>query len=387
MAVLVVGGGIGGLAAAIAIRRAGRDAIVLERDGERREVGAGLSLWPNAMGVLDRLGVGSAVRSRAERASATVVRRPDGRVLSGVPAAELRALLGDDVYVVHRGELLAVLQDCLDDTCLRLRTPAASVADHDDGTASATTADGTTLHGDGVVAADGADSFVARWMQPEVQPRYAGWTAWRGVAAFAPGEAPGPPYAEVWGRGGRRFGALPLPGDRTYWYATANRPEGERAPGPAAEHAALERDLGGWGAVVAAVLAATDPGSVLRHDVYDRAPPASWARGAVCLLGDAAHPMQPNLGQGACQALEDAEVLGACLAAERTVAAAFARYEAVRKHHVERVVAASRRVGRVAQADGIVARIRDLGAGLVPATLVARSLKGFAAMSAGPRGL
>lgn len=387
MSILVVGGGIGGLAAAIAIRRSGRDAIVFEREGDLRGVGAGLSLWPNAMGVLDRLGVGTAVRARASRASETIVSRPDGHVIAGFPPSKLRSLLGDDVYVVHRAELLASLQDAVDDECLRLRTPVTGVTAHDDGTASATTGDGVTLHGAGVVGADGTGSIMAQWMQPDVQPRYAGWTAWRGVASFPSGAVPGPPFAEVWGRDGRRFGTLPLPGDRAYWYATANRPEGERSPNAAAEHAALVRDLDGWGPVVRAVLAATDPASALRHDVYDRAPLASWVRGAVCLLGDAAHPMQPNLGQGACQALEDAEVLGACLAVERTVAAAFARYEAVRKRHVEHVVALSRRLGRIGQASGILARARDAGAGLVPSSLTGRSLAAFAAMTTGPRGL
>lgn len=383
-AFVVVGGGIGGLAAAIAIRRAGREVVVVEREGARREAGAGLSIWPNAMGVLDRLGVGDAVRARSVPTPETVLRRSDGRVLAGLQDAALPALLGDDLYVIDRADLLAVLQAAVDADGLLLGTEACAVDAHDDGTASVALGGGGRLHGAGVVGADGVTSLVARWMHPEVRPRYAGWTAWRGIATFAASAEPRPPYAETWSSDGRRFGVLPLPEGRVYWYATANRPEGERAADAAAEHAALVRDLCGWHPPVAEVLAATDPAAVLRHDVYDREPLPSWVRSAVCLLGDAAHPMQPNLGQGACQALEDAEVLGACVAAEPTAATAFARYEAVRKHHADRVVALSRRAGRVAQATGARARLRDFAAGLVPPSAATRALKRFAARTAGP---
>ncbi|MFN8104467.1 MAG: hypothetical protein U0U69_08395 [Acidimicrobiia bacterium] len=158
--VLVVGGGIGGIAAALAVRAAGRDAVVFEREGDRREV----------------------------------------------------------------------------------------------------------VHGTGVIGADGAASIVAAWMHPGVTPHYAGWTAWRGVAGFARTAMPRPPFGETWGPDGRRFGTVPLTGGRVYWYATANRPAGERATSARAEHADLVRDLGGWHAPAAAVLDATDrtPGPVQR---------------------------------------------------------------------------------------------------------------------------
>lgn len=377
--ILVAGGGIGGMAAALAVRAAGLDATVYERGGERREVGAGLTLWPNAMGALDRLGVGDAVRAHAVELPDMVIDVPDGRVLTRFASDRNAAVLGGPTYAVHRAELLDVLAAALGPPVMRLRTPVSAVADHDDGTASLTTASGKVVHGAGVIGADGVASLVARWMHPATTPRYAGWTAWRGIAHFRGGSMPGHPYAETWGRDGRRFGTVPLSDERIYWYATANRPEGERAESPRGEHAGLVRALGAWHPPVAAVLDATDPDSVLRHDVYDRPPLPTWVRAGVCVLGDAAHPMQPNLGQGACQTLEDAGALGACLAAETSIPAAFARFETQRKRRAEHVVALSRRLGRTAQHGGAFGALRDLGVRVTPAAVTVRRLRRFAA--------
>lgn len=377
--VIVVGGGIGGLAAALAIRSAGREVVVLEAEGEGREVGAGISLWPNAMAALDRLGVGAQVRGHSVEVPDTVVRLAGGRVLSRLPRDRVVAALGEPARVIHRAELLGVLAGAVGTGPLRHHSGVVAIEDHDDGTASVTTATGETLHGAGVVGADGVASVVREWMHPATAPTYAGWTAWRGIATVSAEEMGPPPCAETWDGRGRRFGALPLPGGRVYWYATANRPEGERHADPAAEHAALSHELRRWPVPVPALLAATDPDTVLRNDVFDLEPLPTWVRGGVCLLGDAAHPMQPNLGQGACQALEDAEVLGACLRAETAAASAFARYETVRKRQADAVVALSRRLGRIAQHGGAFGSMRDLGTRLTPTALTLRRLKRFAA--------
>lgn len=385
--IVVVGGGIGGLTAAVAIQQAGRDTVVLEREGDRREVGAGLTLWPNAMASLDRLGLGTAVRAASASGRDTVTCTDDGTVLQRFPARRSEERLGGSFHVVHRSDLLAVLAEAIAGDVVRLHTEVTAVHANDDGTATVTTRAHGSVDGSGAVGADGAGSAVAAWMCPDVRPVYAGWTAWRGIARFDPDRMPGPPDAETWGPDGLRFGAFALTGDRMYWYATANRPEAERTGSPAEEHALLVRQFGGWHAPVPAILAATDTASVLRNDAYDRGPLPSWVNGAVCLLGDAAHPMQPNLGQGACQAIEDAEVLGACLAAEASIPVAFARYEAVRKHHAEAVVALARRIGRVAQYGGRFKTVRDRAVRLAPTALMRRSLASFAAATTGPRGL
>lgn len=385
--IVVVGGGIGGLAAAAAIRRASFDVVVLEREGEHREVGAGLTLWPNAMAALGRLGLGDGVRAASVPGRDTVTCTEDGSVIQRFPARLYEELLGGRFRVVHRSELLALLAEAAGTGTVRLHTGVTAVRAHEDGTAAVVTGGSATIEAAGVVGADGAASTVCAGMWPDARPVYAGWTAWRGVARFDPATMPAPPDAETWGPDGARFGAFPLAGDRMYWYATANRPEGERSGGPAGEHALLVRHFAGWHAPIPAILAATDAASVLRNDVYDRAALPSWASAAVCLLGDAAHPMQPNLGQGACQAIEDAEVLGACLAAEASVAVAFARYEAIRKRQAEAVVALARRIGRIAQYGGRLRVLRDRAVAVTPTSITRRALARFAAATPRPRGL
>jgi 2-polyprenyl-6-methoxyphenol hydroxylase-like FAD-dependent oxidoreductase len=208
-----------------------------------------------------------------------------------------------------------------------------------------------------VVLADGLDSPTRHLVAgPRPQPRYAGYTAWRGITgpddAVAAGiAAPAPGAAtESWGRG-QRFGIVPLADGRTYWFATANTADGQRAAG--GEHDEVLRRFTGWHEPIRQVLAATDPAAVLRHDVHDLRPdPDTYVRGRLLLLGDAAHAMTPDLGQGACQALEDAVVLGAVLPVGADIDAALVHYDALRRPRAQLISRRSRALGRVGQLHG-----------------------------------
>ena len=209
---------------------------------------------------------------------------------------------------------------------------------------------------------------------PAASQRLAGYTAWRGIAPF---RTSGLLAGETLGRG-QRFGLVPIAGDRVYWYATDNVPEGE-SEDPEQAKTRLTDMFANWHAPIPALIAATEAPAILRNDIYDRDPVDRWGEGRVTLLGDAAHPMTPNLGQGGCQAIEDALLLARCLAEGGVVDASLRRYESLRIPRTRFIVNASRRIGRAFQMESpILCRLRDLAIRMTPASMSYRSLAAIA---------
>ena len=195
-----------------------------------------------------------------------------------------------------------------------------------------TLSDSTTREAAAVIGADGTRSVVARHLNGALNDRYVGYTAWRGVAACAidpkfAGEVVGPAI---------EFGHVPLGPDRTYWFATERAPEGRVAP--EGELAYLRTKFASWAEPIPTVLAATDPADVLHNDLYDRDQARRWSRGPVLVVGDAAHPMRPHLGQGGCQGLEDAAILARFVDQVDDLPTAFARFSAFRRPRVRALV-------------------------------------------------
>ncbi|PSL07008.1 2-polyprenyl-6-methoxyphenol hydroxylase-like FAD-dependent oxidoreductase [Haloactinopolyspora alba] len=361
MKALIVGGGIGGLAAAVAFDRHGWQVEVLERADEFTEVGAGISLWPNALRALDTLGVGSVVRSRALLSMQAGIRDRTGRWLSRTDTDELERRFGQ-MAMLHRADLL--------DT-LRSNVPPGAL--HPGVTVHEVTPDGTVRHSDGtsggdvVVGADGIGSVVRRSVVPDAPaPRYAGYTAWRMVTSPVDLEDGG----ETWGRG-TRFGYAPLPDGRAYCFATVNAPQG----GVEADVSALRTRFASWHEPIPRLLAATEPHAVARHDIHHLPPLRTFTAGRVALLGDAAHAMTPDLGQGACQALEDSVVLAASAAGGRHMDDALAAYDRSRRPRTRMIARRARRIGRVAQWSAAPAvALRDAVMARTPRSALVRSL-------------
>jgi 2-polyprenyl-6-methoxyphenol hydroxylase-like FAD-dependent oxidoreductase len=353
MRIIVVGAGIGGLAAAIGLRRAGHEVTVLERSPRLGGIGAGLVLFENAMRALDRLGVGGAVAAEGARLRRGVVLASDGRELSSMPAD----VVGGAV-ALHRGELQAALVRAAG--AVRLGAEVTAVDGGDD-VAVVRMADGTEERAELVVGADGLGS-IARPAVTAARPRFAGYAAWRGVCAV-PVQAGR--MSESWGIG-ERFGLVDLGRSRTYWFATKNAPAGQPDE-PAGRGAEIVRRFSAWHDPIAAVAAATDEADIVRHDIYYLPPLGRWSRGRVTLLGDAAHATTPGLGQGAAQALEDAVALVDSLARHPRLAAALADYEAIRRPRTATVHKLSRRVDRAAQlANPLACRLRNAAVRRLP---------------------
>ena len=376
--VIMAGAGIGGLSAAIALRQAGFEVAVLERTAELGEVGAGLLLAANAQKALGKLGLAQAVGRLGTPASAAEIRSWRGEVLASIPAAELQKKVGGPSAAVHRADLQALLVGEVGEGTLRLGAEVEGF-EQDESGVRVSLAGGSEERADILVGADGLHSKVRAQLFGPEKPRYAGYTAWRAVVEPKDELLPWGKGFESWGRGAR-FGCAHIGRGRIYWFATANAPEGEKdgPPGSSAGlKATLLRHFGDWHRPIRELIEATDEGKILRTDIYDREPLGeSWGEGRVTLVGDAAHPMTPNLGQGACQAIEDAVVLARCLNEGGATADALRRYERLRSNRVAIVVRRSRRVGSVAQLENpLLCRLRDRVLAMIPPKVQLRQLE------------
>lgn len=335
---VILGAGIGGLTCAIALAERSWQVTVLERSEVLGEVGAGISLWPGAMAVLEDLGVHALFRGESALTGQSGLRQPTGRVLVEVPERAMASPV-----MVHRARLHAALVERLGADRIRTGTTGVSVAARACG-AQVAGAYGQVFEGDLVVGADGLRSVARATLHPSAPPiRYAGYRAYRGIAPISV-----PSSGETWG-GGARFGYAPLRGGRTYWYATANGPR--RTTG-SDDRVAVGEVVDGWHAPIGELVAATPPESVLCNDVYDLPTPLSaFGSGHLALLGDAAHAMTPNLGQGACAAIEDAAALASALDEPVAIPDAIARYDSVRRPATQRLLNRSRWMGRIGQVE------------------------------------
>lgn len=368
--IAIVGGGLGGLAAALFLRRAGVHATVYEQASALREVGAGLVVPPNMVRPLARLGLAARLPDFAVRLEAAweFRRWQDASVLSVQPMGdECERLYGASCYVAHRADLLALLQQALpedqlrlDHRCVELRHDAAGVEltfAHRGGGRTKVTADA-------VVGADGIHSVVGPALQANVEPRFAELCAFRFLvrAESAPAAALRP-VQTLWLGPGRHLVHYPISGGHLV-NGVAIVPAGEwRTESWTADGSVedLVAEFGGWHEDVQRLLRAAI--ETKRWALYDRDPLDRWTHGRVTLLGDAAHAMLPFFAQGAAQAIEDAEALAACLqgADAASAPAALQRYEALRRPRASEVQLMSRgREIRNHLPDGALQRQRDL---------------------------
>jgi 2-polyprenyl-6-methoxyphenol hydroxylase-like FAD-dependent oxidoreductase len=343
---VVIGAGIGGLATAAGLSSAGWEVTVCERAASLEPAGSGLALGPNGLRALDVIGAGDPLRALAVPQELGI-RRSDGRWLIRSRTGQMIAdRFGDPVILLPRAAVIDALAARVPDGLISLGTEVALVEPGEQTgqrgeTAARVVTTAGELEADLVVAADGIGSATRAALFPDHPGvRYAGFTTWRLLTGPVAGRVP---MAESWGRG-TVFGVMPLSDGRVYCYAAAPANAGARAGDD--ELAELVRLFGTWHEPIPTLLAGARPRDVLRHDVAELAAPLpSFHRGRVALLGDAAHPMTPNLGQGACQALEDAAVISAMAAgtAPDAVTEMLARYTAERQPRTTDVVRWSRR--------------------------------------------
>lgn len=347
--VVIVGAGIGGLTAATALTKAGMDVTVLERAPtlDAISTGGGLVLWHNAVLALEELGLGDAIGAAGHELRSHEFRSARGPWLARWPVADMAVVYGAPAYAIQRSTLHRMLAEVAGGSlrfgarCLDVEYTPDEVVLH--------LADGTRVQADLCVGADGLRSTVRRALRGhEVPPRYAGYTAYQAVLHF-----PGRPVADgtfgnLWGRG-LRFMYFRLDDEGTvYWDAVISDQvlagqQAEPQPGRL-----LRRLFAGWPEPVEELINATlEEEKILAIDIHDRPPVTGWTGMRVALLGDAAHPMTFNLGQGACQAIEDALALTSSLRAQPDIATALRDYETFRHPRVSEIVRTSWLIGSI----------------------------------------
>ena len=369
--IAIIGAGIGGLTLAARLEREKIPYRVYEKAPVLGEVGAGLGLWSNAVLCLEKVGVDGDFWSRsgcevfrAEMANA------EGKILSSCDVRPVAEKVGASSFVVHRADLHGAIYGQINPESVVTGKKLSGMEEKENGVLLRFS-DGSTASASMVVGADGLRSQVRAQTFGDEPPRYSGQTCYRGIARLNIEERHA--LREIQGRG-LRAAVIPLDDERVYWWTTENVTEGGRRE-PRKEKEYLLSNFADWAFGVPEAIEATDAEAILRNDLYDRPPLPTWSKGRVTLLGDAAHPTTPNLGQGACMAIEDGFVLGGLLG-EKFDAEAFSEYESLRKDRCEAIVKESRRFGWIGGWENPAAvKIREFLLATTPETFVRKSME------------
>lgn len=344
--IAVSGAGIAGLSAAIALRRLGMRPVIFESAPEIKALGSGLVLAANAMQALQRIGIAGQIIPAGKVLELISVLDQLGGVISRTDSSALNARFGVSNFAIHRADLHRILLEAA--VGIPLDTGKKVVGcSQDADSATLHFQDGSIYRADAVLAADGIHSAIRQQLFPESKPRYAGYTCWRAVPVCPEIELEGP--TETWGPNGR-IGLVPLINHQIYWYACVNAPEQAPAMRDMGMNE-LRRMFQDYHYPTPQVLEATKDAQLIWNDIIDLKPLPAFARGRVLLLGDAGHATTPNMGQGACQALEDVAVLMDEWEKQPGMSATeiFLRFEKRRLKRVHSIVKGSWTIGKVAQ--------------------------------------
>lgn len=346
MRIIIIGAGIGGASAGIALQRLGHDVEIVEQVRENRPVGAALSLWSNGVKVLNWLGLGAEVAALGGTMDwMSYEDGLGGETLCRFSLAPVRTLSGQRPYPVARADLQALLMETFGLERIRFGTRAVGVEQVGEEVV-VTFDDGSTATADLLIGADGAKSLVRAYVVGEDLPRtYAGYTNFNGLVPQDPRIGPADQWTTYIGEG-KRCSVMPVAGDRFYFFVDIPQPAGvpfDRADGIAP----LREAFGHWTGGVQALLDSIDPAvSFNRVEIWDLDPFTTWVRGRVAILGDAAHNTAPDIGQGACSALEDTFALATAIAAHgEGVEDALRRYEGIRVQRAGDLVLRARKRG------------------------------------------
>ena len=362
--IAIIGGGIGGLTAAIALRQSGFEVEVFEQAPALLDVGAAIAIWPNAMRVLESLELAEKILEKAGVMEQIEWRNQDGFLINRVSIAEPSQRSKHPAVALHRADLQSTLLHSLPEASIHLDHSFVSYKQQDD-KIIATFANGDSRTADFLIGADGIHSDVRLRFVNDGEPVHRGYTVWRGISPEVPASIPPATAIELHGRG-KRFGIGPVGTGRLGWWATAN----------VAEHDELSSMFAGWYQPVVELIEATPKESILKTAALDREPIRTWGSGRMTLLGDAIHPTTPNLGQGGCLAVEDALVLARCFERFGATEESLRKYEVSRYKRTAAVTRYSRYYGAVGQWENVLARgLRKTALSLVPDSVARRVMQ------------
>ncbi len=371
----IIGGGIGGLTTAIALQRAGYQVTVFETLPEIRTLGSGIVLAANAIKALEQIGIAPQIIAAGKALRWATILDHKGNPISETDTFALSEKYTTTNFAIHRADLQRILIGELQANTLQLDKKCTDIQAAD-GRVYLSFADKSEYEFDAVIASDGTRSFTRRRIFDEIEPKYAGYGCWRAtinVPAALADKYDWTRFSETWSTKGR-FGIVPLLDNRIYWYACLNAPTAQSLKQFTVTD--LLRQFLNHHAPIPDIIEATPPEALIYRGINDLPPLETWTKDHILLLGDAAHATTPNLGQGACQAIEDALVLRNCLQKENTVQKAFFLFETRRRDRTEKVQRLSRRIGALAQLESnSLAYMRNVTLRAVPASVNEKQLR------------
>ncbi len=349
----IIGGGIAGLTTAIALRNIGIEATVMEADPEFRSTGAGIVLAANAVKAYMYLGLYDRLSAAGSVIDQFTIYDDEGKVISRIETEGLKHSLAD--FAIHRAALHTVLLDQLDRGSVLTGKRCTGFTKTLTGY-KLEFADGSKDESTYLIVADGIYSTIRQQVLPRAKLRYAGYTCWRGITENTSINMK--ETSETWGARGR-FGSVQLPDHRIYWFACKNAGANDKNMIQYSIED-LADNFDHYHSPIGQIILSTHREKIIWNDIYDLEPIRQYAFEDLVLIGDAAHATTPNMGQGACQAIEDAVVLANCIKNNSTVKDAFQSFEQKRLTRTHEIVKQSWRLGKVAQLEnGLLIRLRN----------------------------
>jgi len=339
--IIIAGAGMGGLSAALALQQAGHRVRLYERARELAPIGAAISIWPNGVKVLERLGLGPAIAAVSGDMRSMSYHDHQGQLLTRFSLLPLYKAVGLPARPIARAHLQRLLLEAVGTEPVTLGVGCEAVEQDEQGV-TVRLSDGRLAHADLLVAADGTHSRLRDWVVGQAISRdYCGYVNWNGRVRIAPDLADAHEWAQFVGDH-QRVSLMPMGGDEFYFFFDVPLPKG--TPNERSRYREeLAGHFAGWAPPVQRLIERLDPQGVARVEIHDTRPLPTLVRGRVALLGDSAHAMAPDLGQGGCQAMEDAWVLARCLDTETDPRAALQAYEQARLERVAGIVERARK--------------------------------------------
>ncbi len=346
MKVIIIGAGIGGLTAAIALQQRGISFELYEAAPELKAVGAGIWLGGNAMNVYERLELAAEIKAHSVFLESVYIKDINGRLLQHVDNLAIQRLYGNGTQAIYRGKLQQILVHALHQP-VQLNKRCTQINGN-----MVLFEDGSTATGDVIIGADGIRSVVREQCITHARYRYSGQTCWRAMVNMTLPQEEQVNSGEIWGNsGGVRASYSQVGPGQVYFWITKAMPAGSRL-GNEEAYTFIKEQLTGFNPLMQTVVNHIQPEQLIHGDLFDIKPIASWYKHNVVLLGDAAHASTPNLGQGASQAIEDAYILAACLSTATSPESAFKKYQHKRMPRAKRVVNMSWILGRLTALKG-----------------------------------
>ena len=367
MKIIIIGGGIGGLTTAIALQQRGIHAQIYEAAPEIREAGAGLWVAANAINVLERLGIATEIKAVGNQLLYAGLADHKGNSLSEVDFTKIINNYGNGTVAIHRGKLQSILLKNVASQSIFTGKKVENIA-HTEGGIQVQFSDGSSEKCDVLIGADGLNSVVRKHLFGVVPLRYSGQTCWRGISKSSLKDTR--TTTELWGKkGGLRASYVQVGENEVYWYVTLKEKEGIKIS-PTLLKSYLLDLVSEFQSDIQNIIQNTETSAILHNDLFDFKPIPQWHKGNIVLVGDAAHATTPNLGQGACQAIEDAYVLAKCLSEKNDPQEAFKAYQNIRFKKAKFVVETSYQLGLLNNIGGAIGyRLRNLVLKSVPKSM------------------